>query len=99
MSEKVDELKEALREVLVEKYPEDIVDEVLGEMGLVIAESALTGEQIGDLIEYIERDGMSPLEVINPLQKNRFGEASLPMMIIQEREEVDDLFFDFRPPH
>ncbi len=81
--EKIDQLTAAVREALKGSAPDDVLDKVLEEFGLVIAESAITGETIDDLIAYIKLEGFAPMVVT----------------VVKEREEVDDCFFDFRPPH
>ena len=83
--EKIDKITEAARESLGEIYPNDsdLVEEVLGSFGLVIAECA-TEEQIENLIAYFKETDLEPI----------------PPTTTQEWEaDVNDRFFDFRPPH
>ena len=82
--EQIDRITAAAREALGEIHPDnsDLVEEVLGSFGLVIAECA-TEEQIENLIAYFKETNLEPI----------------PMTVVKEREEVDDMYFDFRPPH
>ena len=82
--EQIAKLTEVAREALEKMYPDapdNVLENVLGEFSLVIAESGATEEQVEGLVAYLEKT------------------EPIPTTVSQEREEVDDLYFDFRPPH
>ena len=82
--EQIAKLTEVAREALEKMYPDasdNVIENVLGEFSLVIAESGATEEQVEGLVAYLEKT------------------EPIPTTVSQEREEVDDLYFDFRPPH